>query len=78
MDPEDERIEPALINGQPSFKKDKVSALACKLEKSMIDAWFEIGLDEWGFIAQSHSSSLQARQVGEDCCGDGGGRKGGR
>src|SRR4051794_15834385 len=32
MDPEDERIEPALINGQPSFKKDKVSALAWELE----------------------------------------------
>jgi hypothetical protein len=32
MDPEDEIIEPALINGQPSFKKDNVSAPACELE----------------------------------------------
>jgi hypothetical protein len=32
MDPEDERIEPALINGQPTFKKDKVAALTCELE----------------------------------------------
>jgi hypothetical protein len=82
MDAEHGRIDPVLVDKQPTLKKEKCLLRLANLKG--FDANFTKLLmcsGRWGWMSDLdkvlvHKATV-FRRKGEDCCGDGGRRKGG-